>query len=89
MRLPVLALINSAASGFRFCGMIDEPVENASGKIKNPKGAEAKTTISSASRDKCVMQIVPADSVSNTKSLSDTLSMELSVGLSKPSAFAV
>ena len=47
------------------------------------------STTSSAKRDRCTAQIEAAASVSSTKSRSETASSELSVGLSKPSAFAV
>ena len=45
--------LGSAASGLRFCGMIDEPVENWSDSFTKPNGALARMISSSASRDKC------------------------------------
>ena len=51
---PVLARTSSAASGFFFCGMIDEPVEKASDSLTKPNCGVDQMTISSASRDRCV-----------------------------------
>ncbi len=45
---PVLARTSSAASGFRFCGMIDEPVENLSERRTKPNCGVDQMTISSA-----------------------------------------
>ena len=39
-------------SGFRFCGMSDEPVEKASGKVAKPNSALDQRIASSASLDK-------------------------------------
>ena len=54
---PVLARTSSAASGFRFCGMIDEPVVNLSDSRTKPHCGEVQFTISSASRDRCMAAI--------------------------------
>ena len=89
MMRPVLARTSSAASGLRFCGMIEEPVVNLSDSFTRPTSGEVQMTISSASRDRCTDAIAAAASVSMTKSRSDTASSELAVGRSKPSAFAV
>src|SRR6202035_4579125 len=86
---PLSARTSSAASGLRFCGMIDEPVVNLSESRTSPTSGEVQITISSAKRDKCTAAIAAADSVSSTKSRSDTASSELAIGRSKPSAFAV
>ena len=51
---PVLARTSSAASGFFFCGMIEEPVENESDSLTKPNCGVDQMTISSASRDRCV-----------------------------------
>ncbi len=86
---PVLARTSSAASGLRFCGMIDEPVVNRSDSSSRPASGEVQITISSAKRDRCTAVIDAAASVSSTKSRSDTASSEFAIGRSKPSAFAV
>ena len=86
---PVLARTSSAASGLRFCGMIEEPVVNLSESRTRPTSGEVQITISSAKRDMCTAAIEAADRVSSTKSRSETASSELAIGRSKPSAFAV
>ena len=86
---PVLARTSSAASGLRFCGMIEEPVVNLSDSLTRPTSGDDQITISSAKRDRCTAAIEAADSVSSTKSRSDTASSEFAIGRSKPSAFAV
>ena len=86
---PVLARTSSAASGLRFCGMIEEPVVNLSESRTRPTSGEVQITISSAKRDMCTAAIDAADRVSSTKSRSETASSELAIGRSKPSAFAV
>jgi hypothetical protein len=50
---PAWPRTSSAASGLRFCGMIELPVDQASGSLTKPKGCEAQMMISSASRDRC------------------------------------
>src|ERR1700761_424964 len=86
---PVLPRTNSAASGLRFCGMMDEPVEKASESFTKPNCGVVQRTISSAKRERCVAQIAAALKTSSTKSRSATLSSELAGGRSKPSALAV
>src|SRR5215212_11995830 len=86
---PVLARTSSAASGLRFWGMIDEPVEYVSGKRMKPYAGDAQSTISSASRERCVAAIAHAARNSSAKSRDDTASSELRIGAAKPSAFAV
>ncbi len=86
---PVLARTSSAASGLRFCGMIEEPVVNLSDSARKPTSGEHQITISSAKRDRCTAVIEAAASVSSTKSRSETASSEFAAGRSKPSAFAV
>ncbi|MCY1305211.1 hypothetical protein D9M70_550050 [compost metagenome] len=86
---PVLARTSSAASGFFFCGMIEEPVENASDRRMKPNCGVDQMTISSARRDRCVAVIDAIDRNSSAKSRSDTVSIELRVGPAKPSALAV
>src|SRR6266581_1754014 len=51
MMRPAFARTSSAASGLRFCGMIEEPVVNLSESASNPTSGEVKITISSARRD--------------------------------------
>ena len=54
---PILARISSAASGFFFCGMIEEPVEKRSDMVTKRNWAEDQITSSSASRDRWTAQI--------------------------------
>ena len=49
---PTLARVSSAASGLRFCGMIELPVVKASDSAMKRNGAEHQITISSESRDR-------------------------------------
>ena len=56
---PGLARTSSAASGLRFCGMIEEPVVNLSDSRMKPNCAVDQSTISSASRDRWTAQIAP------------------------------
>ena len=51
---PTLARTSSAASGLRFCGMIEEPVVNLSERRTKPNCGVTQITISSASRDRCM-----------------------------------
>ena len=50
---PTLARVSSAASGLRFCGMIELPVVKASDREMKRNGALHQITISSESRDRC------------------------------------
>ncbi len=86
---PTLARTSSAASGLRFCGMIEEPVVNLSESRMKLNCAELQITSSSAKRERCIAVSAAALSVSMMKSRSDTASSELAVGRSKPSAVAV
>ena len=86
---PALARTSSAASGFFFCGMMDEPVVKASDRAMKPNCGVIQITISSARRDRCVAQMAPAARASSAKSREDTLSRELAVGRAKPRALAV
>ena len=86
---PTRARTSSAASGLRFCGIIEEPVVKASDNLTRPTSGDDQSTISSAKRDRCTAAIEAADSVSSTKSRSATASSEFAVGRAKPSAFAV
>ena len=58
---PTLARVSSAASGLRFCGMIELPVVKASESEMKRNGAEHQITISSASRDRCTPVIDAAE----------------------------
>jgi hypothetical protein len=89
MMRPGFARTSSAASGLRFCGMMEEPVVNLSESFTKRNWLVDQMTISSASRDRCMEQMAQALSVSRTKSRSATVSSELRVGRSKPKAFAV
>ena len=62
---------------------------NLSDSGTRPTSGEHQITISSAKRDRCTAVIAAADSVSSTKSRSETASSEFAIGRSKPSAFAV
>ena len=68
---PVLARTSSAASGLRFCGMIEEPVVKRSESVTKPNCGVAQITISSAKRERCTAQIDAAASDSSAKSRSD------------------
>ena len=81
---PTLARTSSAASGLRFCGMIEEPVVKRSERWMKPNCGVIQNTISSASRDRCTAAIAPAASISSAKSRSETPSSELAIGRSKP-----
>ncbi len=86
---PILARRSSAASGFFFCGMIDEPVVQRSDNCTNRNWAEDQITSSSAKRDRCMAQIELAPRNSSAKSRSETESRLLAVGRANPSAAAV
>ena len=86
---PGFARISSAASGFRFCGMIEDPVEKRSLKLTKRNCALDQITSSSANRDRCTAQIAAAARNSSAKSRSLTASSEFAIGRSNPSAFAV
>ena len=58
---PLCPRTSSAASGLRFCGMIDEPVENSSDSLTKPNGALAQMISSSASRDRCRLHCAAAE----------------------------
>ena len=93
VRLPITRPLwprtSSAASGFFFCGMIDEPVERLSGRRMKPKGWLAHRISSSARRERCSAVAEQHHRKSSAKSRSETESSELAVGASKPSAAAV
>ena len=86
---PVLPRISSAKSGFFFCGMMDDPVENASDSSMNPNSELDHSTISSHSRDRCMHDTLHAYDRSSRKSRSDTASSEFGITREKPSSAAV
>src|SRR5436190_1740974 len=89
LKSPVLARTSSAASGLRFCGMIELPVVKASVSRIKPKASLDQMTTSSAKRDRCVPASAAAARNSTAKSRSETASIEFAAGRSKPSAAAV
>ena len=52
--------MSSAKSGFFFCGMIDEPVENASESVMKPNSEVDQRMISSAKRERWIMLTLAA-----------------------------
>ena len=87
--LPLLPRTSSAMSGFFFCGMMEEPVENASSSSTNLNSQLHHMMISSEKRLRCTMMIDSTDANSMQKSRSDTPSSELLVMRSKPRSSAV
>jgi len=87
-KYPVLPRTSSGTSGFLFCGMIDEPVQYASGRRTKPKRGLAQSTSSSASRDRCTIASAAQAQNSTAKSRSETASIEFSHSASKPSSRA-
>ena len=85
---PVFPRISSAISGFFFCGIIDDPVENASSSSINLNSSVDQIMISSAKRDKCVINSAEFDKNSTIKSRSLTASIELAYTSAKPSSSA-
>ncbi len=67
---PVLPRISSQASGFFFCGIRLLPVEYSSGRSRNPNSGEAKSTMSSESRERCIASAESAKRYSSAKSRS-------------------
>ncbi len=64
---PILARISSAASGLRFCGMIDDPVDHLSDIDTNRNWADDQITSSSARRDMWTAQMLLAARNSSAK----------------------
>src|SRR5262245_4381932 len=67
---------SSAASGFFFCGMIDEDDAQASETSQNPNSSDDHSTISAPSRDRWVAHVEAAERKSKTKSRFETASIE-------------
>ena len=88
-RRPALPRVSSATSGFRFCGIMLDPVLCRSGSLANPNSAMAHSTTSSARRDRCVPRIEHAARNSSAKSRSETASIELTNVPSNPSRSAI
>ena len=86
---PVLARISSAASGFFFCGIIEEPVTKESGSKIKSNSIDPQRISSSANLLKCTMVMAESDKNSKTKSLSETASILFLIGVLKPSVLAV
>ena len=53
MSRPALPRASSATSGFFFCGMIEQPVDQASSSCAQPNSREVQRQISSPRRDRC------------------------------------
>ena len=81
--------MSSAKSGFFFCGMMDEPVENASDSSMKPNSELDHSTISSHKRDRCMHDTLHAYDRSSKKSRSDTASSEFGMTREKPRSAAV
>ena len=81
---PDLPLTSSAISGFFFCGIIEEPVANASSSLINENSDVHHMIISSENLDKCIEIIEIIDANSIIKSLSLTESRLLTVGAENP-----
>ena len=81
--------MSSATSGFFFCGMMLLPVHRASGRERKRNSEDDQYTISSASRDRCIIVTAHAYRKSAAKSRSDTASTLFSHTPSIPSSRAV
>ena len=75
-------------SAFFFCGMIDEPVANASSSSTQPNSCDVQSTTSSPRRDRCTPISAVTKRNSATKSRSATASIELANDVRKPSSLA-
>ena len=75
-RAAPCARSSSAASGFFFCGMIEEPDAHASDTSQKPNSSRDHRTISAPSRERCVAQVAAAARKSSTKSRLETASIE-------------
>src|SRR3954466_444478 len=83
---PDLPRASSAMSGFFFCGMIDDPVAQASSSRAQPNSVDVQSTTSSPSRERWTPISAAAKQNSAAKSRSLTPSIELSEARSKPSS---
>ena len=84
VRLPIkrpdLPRASSAMSGFRFCGMIEDPVAKASSSFAQPNSCDVHSTTSSPRRERWMPIIAVANKNSATKSRSLTASIEFAHG---------
>ena len=75
-------------SGFFFCGMIDEPVENESSRVTKPNSLVFQMMISSLKRETSTAIMAITKDSSATASRAEVASMEFSAAASKPSSAA-
>src|SRR6056300_510370 len=87
--LPDFPLKYSNKSGFFFWGIIDDPVTILSERLIKLKPSELQIISSSAILDICIEQTETLYKKSKTKSLSETVSIELFVGFLNPSFLLV
>ena len=87
--VPDFPLTYYKKSGFFFCGIIDEPVTILSDKLIILKPSEFQIISSSAILEICIEHTETANKKSNTKSRSETVSIELLVGFLNLSFFVV
>ena len=83
-----LARRSSAASGFFFWGMIDDPLDHASGSSTKPNSSLDQSTSSAPRRERCVAHVAAAARKSRTKSRLATASIEFGATCAKPSSSA-
>jgi hypothetical protein len=83
-----LARRSSAASGFFFWGMIEEPDAQASDTSQNPNSSLDQSTISAPRRERWVAHVAAAARKSSTKSRLETASIEFSATPVNPSSAA-
>ena len=86
---PAFARRSSAASGLRFCGIMEDPLDQESLILTKPYSADDQSTNSAPKRDKVVAQIAAAARYSKAKSRLLTASRALASGASNPKARAV
>ncbi len=85
---PALPRASSAMSGFFFCGMMLDPVENASSSSTKPNSFVAQMITSSACRDRSTPICAVTKANSATKSRDAVPSIEFAEELVKPSSVA-
>src|SRR3954452_7537249 len=85
---PDFPRASSATSGFFFCGMIDDPVAQASSSRAQPNSVDVQSTTSSPNRDRCTPSSATAKQNSAAEAPSLPPSIELSDARSKPSSAA-
>src|SRR5262245_57466274 len=76
---PVSPRTISATSGFRFCGMMEEPEVNSSSSWIKENSEEDQITTSSAKRERLVMTMAQALKNSTTTSRLEVASIEFSL----------